>query len=1137
MIAPQRLLTFRSTTQVAYRAHHRSFTSPSSSASTSSTPPKEDASSSTPKPPKPRVVLSGIQPTGTPHLGNYLGALQNWVQLQDSLLPSSSSTTNSSSSNSKSKNTVLYSIVDLHALTVPQTPSLLRKNTLDMAIALLACGIDPERSILFRQSKVLQHSELAWLFFCRTPVGWVGRMHQWKTKLQALQPIPPSSGAASSNGSSKPPTTAASATIQLMQTLGTSPETLNTNSNSEGSMETNEDQGKEGVEEQFDDESTAGLCLGLLAYPVLQAADILVYRATEVPIGQDQLQHMNLTTQLARSFNSHYKTRLFPIPSGVFASESAKKIMSLKNPSAKMSKSDPSEGSRILVDDSPEAIRSKIRRAVTDSGPIEGGITYDPVGRPGVANLLRIYAALSPPDANTGEPYTPIQAAAALHNLTNKQLKETIAERVIESLKPIRENMQRLQREVGYVERVLQRGEERARERAEETMRGHITLKTTMSTIFETRSAAHTFDSPQVSVLGKSLHTTHSNSSYDPAQPTAQLKVTDANSNNTDQEHKNDEELLDLFVVGAGPSSLSLLCHILENSPFALMTEDSHQRLHYLNKKKPSSHSKARGPLWDCCGVLDVEGVKRRIKVVDSTGEWMGKWKKSFDAYQIEHLRSPMYHPESLRIFARESGRECELQDITQCFESNCKIHGRGKRSLGRAHFTPNDRRQFYTPSTSLFTDFCTHLLDRYFLHDLLHQGNVTSILPILSPTSKSPTKFIVKTISNDGTQQEFHTRRVVLALGNTNIPNIPPWARAVPKDSFPSQRLVHALDFVDCLKEGGEHAGCKKDIVPEDLAPLLEAGKVEKPAACAGILKKNAVDASMKCTVSDEVPPVRILVVGGGLTSAQLVDLAVKRGCKDVHLIMRGKLKIKQFDLDLDWVGRNSNVQFAKFWAEKKAEARLSILRKAKNGGSLTPIYATLLQSYAESKTLHLRPHTTVSQSTWIPHSENPLKRPCWAVSMSHVIQGRLEEMEYFDLIWLGTGSVVDIEREKCLENVRRMFPVEVVGGLPVLTHDLQWPGLEMYLLSAYASLSLGPTAGNLIGGRIGGQRIASVLWKKWIKETEEFQDAVAGVDDGEDDDEDEEERRGGGRPDLRTLASMTGSFGNYWESLTEEN
>jgi len=330
----------------------------------------------------PKVIFSGIQPTGTPHLGNYLGALSNWVQLQR--------TTDA---------TIYYSIVDLHAITMPQDPQTLRQAKIDMATALLACGVDAERSVLFEQSKVKEHAELQWIFNCITPVGWLSRMTQWKSK------------------------------------LGTNSTTASSHSQS-----------------LSDETLTSGLKMGLLDYPVLQAADILLYKATHVPVGEDQLQHLELARDIGSLFNKTFKTRLFPLPEAI-TPPATKRIMSLRNPLSKMSKSDPSDQSRINLTDSPDVVKSKLARAQTDS---IRGITYDPVNRPGVANLLSIQAEM--------EGRTIEQVVEDLKSVqSNKALKDRVTEAVVECLKPIQSEMARLSADPSYVQKVLDEGADKAR--------------------------------------------------------------------------------------------------------------------------------------------------------------------------------------------------------------------------------------------------------------------------------------------------------------------------------------------------------------------------------------------------------------------------------------------------------------------------------------------------------------------------------------------------------------------------------------------------------------------------------------------------------------------------------------------------
>jgi tryptophanyl-tRNA synthetase len=249
---------------------------------------------------KPRI-FSGVQPTGNIHLGNYLGAFRNWVSLQDT-------------------HDAIYCIVDLHAMTVDYDPAELEAARVETAKVLLALGVDPDRSLLYAQSQVMEHSELAWILGAMTPMGVLNRMTQFKEKV--------ASGAAAN--------------------------------------------------------------LGLYSYPVLMAADILLYRANLVPIGDDQRQHMEMTRDLAERFNNRFG-ELFPVPEA-YIPETSARVMSLTDPTSKMSKSDPQAKSRVGVLDHPDVIRKRIRSAVTDSDP---EVRYDTEAKPGISNLLEIMSAAS----------------------------------------------------------------------------------------------------------------------------------------------------------------------------------------------------------------------------------------------------------------------------------------------------------------------------------------------------------------------------------------------------------------------------------------------------------------------------------------------------------------------------------------------------------------------------------------------------------------------------------------------------------------------------------------------------------------------------------------------------------------------
>jgi tryptophanyl-tRNA synthetase len=319
--------------------------------------------------PLPRV-LSGIQPTaGSFHLGNYLGALRQWVSLQETT-------------------EAFYCVVDLHAITLPQDPAELRQNTLVSAAQLLALGVDPQRSTLFVQSHVPEHVQLSWVLECLTGFGEAGRMTQFKDKSQR--------------------------------------------------------------------EGTSSASVGLFTYPVLQAADILVYQADQVPVGEDQRQHLELTRDLAVRFNGRFGETL-TVPE-VIIPPGAAKIFDLQSPDKKMSKSLPPAGCVYLLDE-PAVTAKKIRSAVTDTGR---EVLADPVDKPGVTNLLAIHSALS------GRSVAELEEQFAGRGYGD--LKKELAEVVTDFVTPVQARTRELLGDRAELERVLADGAHRAREVAARTV-------------------------------------------------------------------------------------------------------------------------------------------------------------------------------------------------------------------------------------------------------------------------------------------------------------------------------------------------------------------------------------------------------------------------------------------------------------------------------------------------------------------------------------------------------------------------------------------------------------------------------------------------------------------------------------------
>jgi tryptophanyl-tRNA synthetase len=315
-------------------------------------------------------VVSGIQTTGRLHLGNYLGAIKQWVAMQDQVAEAGGES--------------MYFMADLHALTDRVAPRELADNTIEMTATILAAGLDPEKSIIWNQARVPAHSELTWLLNNVARVGWLNRMTQFKDKA-----------------------------------------------------------GKD----------REGASVGLYDYPVLMAADILLYKATHVPVGEDQKQHLELTRDIAAKFNSDYEVEVFPLPEPMI-SVAAPRIMSLRDATAKMSKSNPSDMTRVNLNDSDDEIAQKFRKAKTDAEPLPDTVE-GLEERPEARNLVTIYAALAD--------IAPAEVLAQYGGQGFGQFKPALADLAVAKLGPIRDRLVRLLDDRGEVVSVLERGAERAR--------------------------------------------------------------------------------------------------------------------------------------------------------------------------------------------------------------------------------------------------------------------------------------------------------------------------------------------------------------------------------------------------------------------------------------------------------------------------------------------------------------------------------------------------------------------------------------------------------------------------------------------------------------------------------------------------
>lgn len=324
-------------------------------------------------------VVSGIQPTGNLHLGNYLGAIRNWVRMQDDM---------------QEGEQCLFFLADLHAISMPHDPAELHRGTLEMAAAVVACGIDPHRSILFNQAQVPAHAEMQWLLNGTARMGWLNRMTQWKDKA-----------------------------------------------------------GK----------NREGQSVALFAYPVLQAADVLLYQTTHVPVGEDQKQHLELARDIAQKFNNDFAgedTPVFTLPEAITPPQAAR-IMSLRDGSKKMSKSDPSEMSRIELADDADTVMKKVKKAKTDPEPLPseaGGL----VGRAEALNLVTIYAAVAD---------TTVEAVLGEYGGEGfGKFKPALGELLVETLRPISTRFNELLDDREALDAILARGASEARELARPTL-------------------------------------------------------------------------------------------------------------------------------------------------------------------------------------------------------------------------------------------------------------------------------------------------------------------------------------------------------------------------------------------------------------------------------------------------------------------------------------------------------------------------------------------------------------------------------------------------------------------------------------------------------------------------------------------
>ncbi|KAH6895983.1 hypothetical protein B0T10DRAFT_479255 [Thelonectria olida] len=496
---------------------------------------------------------------------------------------------------------------------------------------------------------------------------------------------------------------------------------------------------------------------------------------------------------------------------------------------------------------------------------------------------------------------------------------------------------------------------------------------------------------------------------------------------------REEEDVYDVLIVGAGPAGLSVAARLREHTPAALFTDEEHRRYHWIGKygKKVTLKHVKSGKISNG----QTARPEYKMLVLDATeGHWMGRWNKLFKMYDISHLRSPMlWHVDpqdrdALLAHAWANDREDEMIEIRNCVGKEISKHAKktlrhkpcGGKQSARIAINLRERNDYHTPSTPLFHDHCKSVFDRYKL------ANNT----VCKESVKHIDYGVVKRISIDdeklftvtSNKVRRYARAVVLAVGPANTAQIP---------------RIPGMPSVETLPQT-----CHSMHIPVFPAPVVQGR----------ILARR---------------PTNVLIVGGGLTSAQLADLAIRKGVTKVWHIMRGPLRLKHFDVDLEWMGKYKNAEQARFYTADTDDERLAIYLEARGGGSLTPLFHKRVKKHIVSKKLELHTMTSLVEAKFEGEDGSGM----WSVQTSPPIP----DLPSMDYIYFATGVQTNFATLPYLQTMLEKFPIEGRGGFPCVTEDLMWnKEVPLFVNGRLGALQLGPAAPNLGGVKVGAERIA---------------------------------------------------------------